>query len=66
MTSNLFLNKGTHGKVKRLRWMEKIGSDYSLKSKSPSFEFKFEFKYFELKFKLKKSEFKFKSYLNLN
>ena len=66
MNYNLSLSKGTHGEVKRLRWMEKIGDDYGLKSKSPPFKFKFEFKYFKLKFKLKTSEFKFKSYLNLS
>ena len=66
MTSNLSLSKGTHGEVKRLRWVEKMGGGDGLKSKPLPFKFKFEFKYFELKFKLKISEFKFKSYLNSN
>ena len=66
MTSNLSLSKGTHEKVKRLSYLEKMGDGYGLKSKPPLFKFKFEFKHFELKFKLKTSEFKFKSYLNLN
>ena len=53
MSSNLFLSKETHGEIRRLRWVKKMGDSYGLKSKISPFEFKFEFKYFELKFKLK-------------